>query len=176
MSDLLNDLGRRMHAALAPLAGPITYSVVETFGARVWPSANVGDTDISLTGLPESFVGVKVGDVLSLPTPRRARYDHTALDGDVDVMLDAPLIATIVTGTPVTIRRTVETICRGWSEGTTRSFDGVLVDGSTIINVITDSLPTPPKVDGRLVIDGRAWTIKAVETDPTGAVWRLTCA
>lgn len=152
MSDFLQDMGRRMRSALAPLAGPVTYSVVETFGARVWPAANVDDDVISLTGLPESFTGVKAGDVLGLPTPRR-------------VALDAPLVAAIATGTPITIKRTVETVCRGWSEGTTRSFGGM-----AIVNVITDSLATAPKVDARLVIEDRSWTIKAVETDPTGAV------
>lgn len=51
-----------------------------------------------------------------------------------------------------------------------------VVDGMAIVNVITDSLATAPKVDARLAIEDRSWTIKAVETDPTGAVWRLTCA
>jgi len=178
MSDLLRDIGARVRSALAPLAGPITHRVVTSYLMKTASAASVGATTVSLTSLPAGFIGIRAGDVLNLTTPRAFTTDTPAVAGVVtNAPLDGPLVTTLSSGASVTVKRAVETPCRGWPEDASQQIAvGVsLVTGSAIFNLLTDTLPSAPKVEETLVVSGRNWLVKAVDLDPTGAVWRCTC-
>jgi len=179
MSDLLRDIGARVRSALAPLAGAIVYRTTASFSLKAATAAEIGATTVSLSSLPAGFTGVLTGDTLSLTTPRVFTADTPAVAGVVtNAPIDGPLVARITAGSTVTIRRNVDVPCSGWPEDATQALAvGVnLVTGAMAFNVLADTIATEPKVDGTLVVGGRAWTIRTAALDPTGAVWRLTCA
>jgi hypothetical protein len=175
-SPMLADLGQRVRAAFAPLAGPLTYRTSVTFSARAAVAAPVGATTLSLNGLPSGLAGVQAGDRINAG-PIVVSAPVSAAGGSIaNIPLSAPLPAPIAAGALVTLQRDSDTPCQGWPEDATTAIAvGVsVVTGNRVFNVLADSLPAAPAVNACIVEDGKAWQIKAATTDPTGAVWRLT--
>lgn len=173
---ILSDLGARVRAALAPLAGALVYRTTSTFACRAASATPTGSTMITLTGLPAGMTGVEEGDRINAGTITVSATVSATGGTIADVPLSAPLPASIAAGAMVQVQHDSDTPCRGWfEEAETRITVGVsVVTGSRVYVLPTDSLPAAPVVNAFIVDAGRSWQIKAVSTDPMGAVWRCT--